>query len=64
MINPEKAKAMKTSILAHTEQLIDLAGNVEGMEITISISKEVIPTISYQVKGFPILPDITYRKDT
>lgn len=57
MPNTKNAKSMKETILKRVGHIIDMADVVTGLEITISIGKEVIPTVSYKVEGFPIIPD-------
>ena len=48
-------KLEKKHILNGIEDLLDLAEIADSVEFTVKIDKESIPTISYEVSGFPLM---------
>lgn len=46
---------LKKAILQGVEQLVELSENAKGVEFTIAITKDAVPTISYKIDEMPIL---------
>ena len=47
----------KEAILRGVEQLIDLSEIAKGVEMTITINKDSVPTISYKIDELLICPN-------
>lgn len=59
-----KDNPLKKAILKGVEQLIDIAEISKGVEMTITINKDSVPTVSYKVDELLIIAEDEWNEST
>lgn len=56
-------KTKKEQALQLIKDLLDVSDIADSVEFTVKIDRESIPTISYKINGFPLIPPYINTED-